>query len=245
MPITATGETVLDSITPPGALGLEALEQVPEAQSFPTTPLSLTGFVPEPATLEELQLAQRIFFLSGDKAPRVVVFCGVEPGDGSDSVCARMAEVLLSIVSEAVCLMDADLRSPSLHLRYQIDDAFHFHAPPNGEVEQEPARMRQLGLSVLPAAALKDARPGFSPDRVRAHFTNLRKKFGFLLISAPPLSSAAEGYLLGQMADGIVVTVLACNTQRALAQKVRRNLDLYNIRLLGAVMHERSRKRPD
>lgn len=252
MPIIAAGETVLDSVTSRGVLGpealgpealeLKALEQVPVAPPFSATPLSLAGFLPEPATIEELQLAQRIFFLSGDKVPRVVVFCSVEPGDGSDSVCARMAEVLLGIVSEAVCLIDADLRSPSLHLRYQIDDTLRFH-PPNGKVEQEPARMHQLGLSVLPAAALKDAQPGFSPDRFRAHFTNLRKKFGFLLICAPPLGSAAEGYLLGQMADGVVVTVLARNTQRALAQKVRRNLELYNVRLLGAVIHERSRKR--
>lgn len=226
-------------IAPP--LSTEPLER-DQVSSSSAMAVPLMSFLPEPPTPEELQFVQRIFFLSGAEVPRVVVFSAVQPGDGSEMVCARTAEVLSTLVSETICIMDADFRSPSLHMRYQLDSAFDFHAQPACDLEAAKLRLRAPSLWVLPAAALSDARPGFSPHRVNTWLTNLRQRFGFLLIAAPPLSTAAEGFLLGQMADGIVLTILAGSTQRAVAHKVRRNLELSNVRLLGAAMHERKKK---
>lgn len=240
MPTRSTLRRVLDqSIAEAG--GRERLHSEPATPRV-GMPVPLSGFTPEPPTLEELQIVQRVFFLAGDAIPRAVVFCGVEEGDGADAVCARTAEILSSLVSETVCLMDANLRAPTLHLRYGIDEAFRFRNTAEG-CEGDPAGpMRGPSLWVLPSGALKDARPGFSPELVRARLAVLRENFGFLLMIAPPLSTAAEGFLLGQMADGVVLTVMAHSTQRAIALKVRRNLELYNVRVLGAVLSERPRK---
>src|SRR5947208_10779380 len=41
---------------------------------------------------EEIKLVQTVFLLPGQEAPRSVVFCGIEEGDGSSSVCARAGE---------------------------------------------------------------------------------------------------------------------------------------------------------
>jgi Mrp family chromosome partitioning ATPase len=241
MPMAATRRIILEPDHIAGSVSTEARER-DQVSSSSATPVPLSGFIPEPATAEELQFVQRIFFLSGNEVPRVVCFSGVQPGDGSEMVCARTAEVLSTLVSETICIMDADFRSPSLHMRYEIDSALGFHAQPADGMEGPILRMRAPSLWVLPAAELGDARPGFSPHRVNTWLTNLRQKFGFLLISAPPLSVAAEGFLLGQLADGIVLTILAGSTQRAVAQKVRRNLELSHVRLLGAAMHERKKK---
>jgi hypothetical protein len=202
--------------------------------SLPAVPLR--GYVPEAPSLEELQLVQRIFFLSGVEKARVIVFCGVEAGDCAESMCARTGEVLSYLVNERVCVMDANLRAPTLHLRYEIDET----GLPFGGTEQhfsEDESSLDSKLWVLPAAALRDCRPGFAPDAVRRQLSVLRERFGFLLIAAPPLSTAAEGLLLGQMADGVVLNVMARSTQRAMAMKVRRSLELYNVRVLGAVLN--------
>jgi Mrp family chromosome partitioning ATPase len=242
MPMAASRQIVLEPALVAGSIGTEALERE-QGSSSSATPLPLSGFIPEPPTPEELQFVQRIFFLSGKEVPRVVVFCGVQPGDGSEIVCARTAEVLSTLVNETVCIMDADFRSPSLHMRYDIDKAPVFQAQQPGEESEGAAfRMRAPSLWVLPAAPVADARPGLSPHGVHTCLSNLRQKFGFLLISAPALSTAAEGFLLGQVANGIVVTVLARSTQRAAAQKVRRNLEQCEVRLLGVAMHEQAKK---
>lgn len=233
----------------PGALELHRAAASGGSAQFDDEPLSppaviavpLNGFVPEPPTLDELQIVQRVFFLAGDEIPRTVVFCSVEEGDGASAVCARTAEVLSSMVSETVCLMDANLRAPTLHLRYEIDESLEYRGA-RCSTGDPASRLRGPNLWVLPAAALKDSRPGFSPEQVRTRLGTLREQFGFLLMTAPPLSTAAEGFLLGQMADGVVLTVMAHSTRRAIAQKARRNLELYNVRVLGAVLNERPPK---
>lgn len=203
--------------------------------SIPAVPVN--GFIPEPASVEELQLVQKLFFLGKD-APRVAVFCGVGANDGAELVCARTAEVLAGLVKEPVCLMDANLRAPTLHVRYDIGDAFR-PLDSASEIDSEQSTSGTLAnLWVLPASALKDCRPGFSPDQVRDRLARLRKRFRFLLICAPALGTASEGFLLGQMADGVVLTLLAHSTHRATALSVRANLDTYKIRLLGSVLNQ-------
>jgi hypothetical protein len=197
------------------------------------------GLLPEPASVEELQLVQRLFFLCGkERTPRTVVFCGVEPKDCAEVVCARTAEILAGLVKDPICLMDANLRSPTLHLRYQLGGIVGTSLAREEARSQTPEYNHDPNLWVLPAATLKNDTPGLVPDLVREQFTRLRERFGFLLICAPPLGTEPEGLLLGQMADGIILTVLANSTRKATAHKVRRSLDLYNIRVLGAVVNQ-------
>lgn len=190
------------------------------------------------ATADEVHLVEKLFFLPGEEAPRVVVFCGTEGTDGSELVCARAAEVLASLVKDGVCLMDVDLRTPTLHLRYSVDDAYRIvDQGPKNETENAK-RVPWPNLWVLPASPLNDARPGLSLDHVRNRLASLREKFGYLLICAPPLGTAPEGLLWGQIGDGVVVTLLANSTKRATAFKVRASLEKYNVRLLGVVLNE-------
>jgi hypothetical protein len=198
----------------------------------------ISGIFTEPASVEELELVQRLFFLSLDHSPRVAVFCSVGPRDCAAYVCARTGEILASQSSEAVCLVDANLREPKLHQRYDLDGAFR-GAGVKPQMEQNPAASNGGGgLWVLPASALRERCPGLPPDRVRARLTALRSRFGFLLIYAPSLDSAADGFLLGQMSDGIVLHLEARGTRRDAAVKTRHLIEAYNIRLLGAVMNQ-------
>jgi hypothetical protein len=65
---------------------------------------------------EVAKLVQRIFLLSGNGvAPRAVVFCGIEHGDGTSWICAQVARAVAEHGSNTVCAVDVNLRSPSLH----------------------------------------------------------------------------------------------------------------------------------
>jgi Mrp family chromosome partitioning ATPase len=201
--------------------------------SIPAVPVS--GFVPEPASAQELQLVQKLFFL-GSNTPRVAVFCGVEQTDGAELVCARTAEVLAGLVSEPVCLMDANLARPTFHVRYDVGAPFG-QTRFVQEMDEDNRRSPLTNLWVLPASALKECRAAFAPDRVRDRLAGLRKRFRFLLVCAPAFDAGTEGLLLGQMADGVVLTLLAQSTPREAAMRARSSLDTYNIRLLGSVLN--------
>jgi protein-tyrosine kinase len=226
------GETVLRSET----RGLPGPHTDLASQAVPVN----TIFAEAPS-FEELQLVQRLFFLPDDEAPRVTVVCGIGgTGNGAVPVCARAAEVLASQVKEKVCLVDANLKDPTLHHRYDLDKAIQ-------EVGSDPLEQTAMGtpihrrldnLWILPGGALRERCSGLSPDWVRAELSGLKERFGFLLICAPPLESALDGLLLGRVSDGIVLVLNAYSTYRADVLKVRRSLERYRIRLLGAVVDE-------
>ena len=63
---------------------------------------------------ETLKLVQRVFLLQASTAPRVVMFAGVDQGNGCSRICAQTAEVLAANLAGTVCVIDANLRTPSM-----------------------------------------------------------------------------------------------------------------------------------
>jgi polysaccharide biosynthesis transport protein len=196
-----------------------------------------TESVRNSASAEELRLVQHLFFLSGIKGPRLVVFSGVEPDDGAVPVCARVGEVLASLVRQPVCLIDADTSSPSLHWRYNIENVAGFANSRPTLWKDRACHIDGRNLWVLPAGTPLTNRPILFPGNIRDGLKTMREQFGYILIGAPPLSLSAEAVLLGQIADGVVLVVKARSTRRTLALKARKNLDIYDVRVLGAVLN--------
>src|SRR5260370_10284926 len=92
--------------------GIDEPESVATAPlTSPTVPLNIG----EKELEEVTKLVQRLFLLSGTESPRAVVFVGTEPGNGCSWMCARAAEVLAGQIARPVCLVDSNLRQPSLH----------------------------------------------------------------------------------------------------------------------------------
>jgi hypothetical protein len=196
--------------------------------------VQIDGIFAEPASVEELQLLQRLFVLPRNETPRGVVFCGVGLSDVAAFVCARAAEILASEVNEPVCLVNFNLKDATLHDRYDLDAGVSFSAR---------IPVNEHYLWVLPASACRESCSGLSRDRVGNLLSRLRERFRFLLICAPPLDSAPDGFLLGQMSDGVVLILQAHSTYRVTALKARRDLEAYDIPLLGAVLIEQPANR--
>src|SRR5215831_19866428 len=87
------------------------------SQPIPANPsaASASSELAQPSLEEISALAQQVFLLPGTNAPRTVVFASSEQGTGCTWVCAHVGEVLASRVAGSVCLVDANLRDPSLH----------------------------------------------------------------------------------------------------------------------------------
>ena len=63
---------------------------------------------------ESLKLAQRLFLGPVEKRVHAVVFAGIDPGNGCSRLCGETARALADSVPGSVCLVDANLRAPSL-----------------------------------------------------------------------------------------------------------------------------------
>jgi succinoglycan biosynthesis transport protein ExoP len=192
---------------------------------------------------EETRLVQRVFLLANSAAPQVVVFCGVEPGSGTTGICARAGENLAAQTGLPVCLVDGNLHSPSLHKYFGL--ANH-HGLTNAVLDSAPignfiSRLPAPNLSLLSVGSKNTEAAGlWTSDRLRARLAELRKEFSHILIDAPPVNHHVDGMLLGKIADGVILIVESNSTRRDIARKAKESLAAANVKVLGAVLNNRT-----
>ncbi len=196
----------------------------------------------EGAELDELtKLVSRVF-VSGSESPRQVMFAGTEPDAGSSRICARTAEVLASHHSGTVCVVDANLRNPSLHEQFGIENHFGLT-----EALQQAGSIRKYSRSfaggklslVSSGCAADNWQMLLASRQMQTRLTELRQEFDYVLVDIPPVNLFAEGIMLGRMSDGLILVLKAHSSRREVAQKVVKELKAAKVRLLGAILNER------
>jgi Mrp family chromosome partitioning ATPase len=191
---------------------------------------------------EALKLVQRVFVFPNSHAPRTVVFASVQ-GNGSSEICFRASEVLAAQGSGSVCLVDANLRAPSLHQLLGVSKS-----PGLADATVKPGPIKDFAAQIVgrnlwlipPGSIATDAQGLFGSDRFRSRMGELRKGFDYVLIDAPPVCSCADAVLLGQMADGVILVVEANSTRRETARMAKETLEGGNVKLLGAILNNRT-----
>jgi protein-tyrosine kinase len=231
----------------------ELMQQIQSERSFRTRRPSDPVFpgINEPAARtdgadwignEALQLVQRIFLLQAQNAPHMVVFAGVDHGDGCSQICASVAEILAKNGLGAVCLVEANFRSPALP---GLFGTTNHHGLTDALMGKEPIRSyaKSVGsdkLSLLSTGALaEDSANLLTTERIKARLAELRAEFTFVIIDAPPLSRYADALAIGQLTDGIVVILKAESTRKEAARTAVSTLRAARVEILGAVLNER------
>ena len=192
-----------------------------------------------PAKEEIAELVQRLFFHGGHK---VVSFSGIECDDRSSWICARAGESLASQADTSVCLVDANFGSPQqLHTHLDAGNRTGLAAAltTEGPIRSFATPLSIGDLWLMPSGSAKGNLSRYA-ESCRTRFAELRQEFGYVLISAPPLTRETEATLMGQLADGVVLIVEANQTRRESVRKAKEHLESAQVQLLGAVLDQRT-----
>jgi Mrp family chromosome partitioning ATPase len=191
---------------------------------------------------QSFKLVQNIFLLHGEAAPRMVVFAGIDRGNGCSWICARAAKILADQKLGSVCLVDANLRSPSLpdlfgvNNHYGLTDAL----TKSGPIREFAKVVHSDNLWLLSCGSFAAESPSLlNSESMKLRLAELRSAFDYVLIDSPPLNAYADGIGVAQLADGLVLVVEANSTRREAAALVADNLRAAQIKILGAVLNKR------
>jgi Mrp family chromosome partitioning ATPase len=198
----------------------------------------------DPVQLAELsKVVQRLFLLPGAESNRTVVFTASDSGDGCSWICARVGELLASQITGTVCLVDANLQSPTLHEQFGVSnhhglsDALRQGGSMRGYVSQ--VSRRNLAL-VSCGSESKDFQSMVTSDRMRMRMNELRSEFDYVLIDSPSMSISEEAISLGSVADGVVLVLKANSTRKEKARSAVHDLQASQVKVLGAVLNQRT-----
>lgn len=212
----------------------------PSDEFVPGTPaLKIEGAAREEVT----KLIQRLFLVSGPAAPRQVVFAGTELGNGCSWICAHAADILASQVRGPVCVVDCDLRFPTLHEEFQVANRYGLaDALQNSEpIRQFVQQLSQPNLWLLSCGSLnKESQKLLTLERMRKRMFELRSEFDYVLLDVAPLSSSNHALMLGSWCDGVTLVLKENASNRKAAQKALREFQAVNAPVLGAVLNHRT-----
>ena len=156
---------------------------------------------------EFLKLVQRVFLSRSVDRPHVVMFAGVDQGNGCSRTCIGIADTLARNVLGLVCLVDANMRTPSLPQYLGVTNhrgltqALFEEGPVRGFAKQ----IRPGNLWLLSSgSSCSDSSSLLKSARLGARLGELRSEFDYVLIDVPPLNQYADAIGLGQLTDGVV-----------------------------------------
>ena len=231
----------------------ELLQQIERDRTFPPEPQaelpvtvrngshspSTNGWASE----EALRLVQQIFLLQAHEPPRVVVFAGVDHGNGCSQLCASVAETLARNERGRVCLVEANFRSPALPGMFGVTNHFGLTEAllREGPVGNFARPVRQNNLWLLSSGTLAVDSPSLlASEQLRSRIAELREQFDFVIIDAPPLNRYSDAVVLGQLSDGLVLVIEANSTRREAAAAVAESLRSAKVSILAAVLNKRT-----
>lgn len=162
-------------------------------------------------------------------------------GEGRSHVCAELGR-LLAQMDEDTLIVDADLRAPTLHERFGIDNRTGLSSYLSHEVLRAPVRAVRgtPRLHVLPAGPSKPEGTALLERRDFAVLLgNLARRYAFVLVDTPPAAQFPEAMTVAVRSSGALMVTRRHRTRVADAQRVADALARHGVEVLGAVINER------
>lgn len=165
--------------------------------------------------LRSLRVALRLRS-EGVRGPRVIALTSTLPDEGKTSL-AVMLSMIAAKSGERVCIVDCDLRRPSLHKAFGIGNArgLQDYLSNNAGLEDSIYRRDPSGVHVVTAKSV----PSYSltlltSGRMEQMIEALREQYDLVILDAPSSLAFADARVLARMVDQMLYVVAWNRTRR-------------------------------
>lgn len=191
-----------------------------------------------PASREQYRrLAGALHHAQERNGIRIVMVTSAVPGEGKTLTSSNLALTFSESYQRKVLLIDGDLRRPSLHTVFRLDNRTGL-SDGLASREERPMPVQQVSprLAVLPAGPpMSDPMAGLTSERMHRLLREAREAFDWVIIDTPPVALLPDANLLVSMSDGALLVIKAESTPYEL---VKRAADaLGSDRTLGVVLN--------
>ena len=217
----------------------ESRESAPESTAIVGRSL-LTKTVADPnsspASREQYrQLAATLHNAQANTGVKAIMIASAVGGEGKTLTAANLGLTFAESYKRRVLLVDADLRRPSLHRIFGIDDSAGCEEPPAQSwtacVRQVTPRLGLLTRNHPSSAPMAD----LTSMRMRQVIDEARHLVDWIIIDTPPIALLPDASLLASMVDGTVIVVRAGSTPLDLVKRAVDALD--SKKTLGVVLN--------
>ncbi len=170
------------------------------------------------------------------------MFVGTTHGNGASTTAINFATTMAKDSQLKVLLLDANLRTPSLHDVFKVDRTCGLSdlVANNGRVRSPIKKVGPGNLCVIPCGGKhSDPVSLFESKRFDQFLKLARERYDYVIVDAPPVHASAECRVLCCKVDGVVLVCEAGKTRGPIALRAKMKLEEAGGKLLGVVLNKK------
>lgn len=224
-------------------LGLPVLGIVPWMQKkrSQTRSIALVGYDDPRSPLAEAyrSLGATLGFSTVSGVPRSLTVTSATIGEGKSTSILNLG-IQFARSGKKVLLIDADLRNPSLHRILELNNEVGLTNLLTGDQARSVniAKPTQIPeLFVIPSGPISpNPAELLASSKMAELITMACEKFDQVLIDSPPVMGLADALILGNLCDGMLLSVDISRTRRDYVRAACKRLRGARVRLIGIIL---------
>jgi capsular exopolysaccharide synthesis family protein len=188
-----------------------------------------------------------IQYSSVDEEIKTIMVTSSGPAEGKSTTAANLA-VVFSQLGKKVLLVDADLRKPTVHRSFAVNNLFGFTTVltkqatlANSVLETEEKDLYILTSGPVPPNPAEL----LSSKSMEQFIEEAKEQFDYVVFDTPPLLAVADPQILANKVDGSIFVVFSGKTEIDQAKKAKELLANAQSKLVGVVLNHKEMKDND
>ena len=183
-------------------------------------------------------------FASAEEEIQTLLLTSAGPSEGKSMTTANLA-VVYAQQGKKVLLIDADLRKPTIHYTFRLDNLKGLSNVLVGDIPLQeavvPSAVQDLDLiSCGPIPPNPSELLG--SKRMQRMIAEARELYDVIIFDTPPVLAVTDAQILSAFVDGSILVVRSKSTETESAQKAVESLKAVNAKILGTVLNDRDKK---
>ncbi|NQX60360.1 CpsD/CapB family tyrosine-protein kinase [Paenibacillus qinlingensis] len=161
-------------------------------------------------------------------------------GEGKTTTAVHLA-VAYAQIGKKVLLLDADLRNPSIHQAFSDENRRGLTNYLEGQAHVSELVRETIveNLSIITSGPSTQNPSGLlASKQMDALLVTLREIYDIVIVDTPSLLTITDAKIIATKCDGVLLIVEYGKVKRDVAKKVKEELLLANVKLIGVVLNE-------
>ncbi|WP_226036167.1 CpsD/CapB family tyrosine-protein kinase [Aquibacillus saliphilus] len=181
--------------------------------------------------------------VDGDLKTMLVTSAG--PSEGKSSVTANLA-IVFAQQGKKVLLIDADMRKPTLHYTFRVDNRSGLSNVLVGEraLDESIVSSDVQDLDIMTCGPIPpNPSELLGSKAMEKMIRDASEQYDLIVFDTPPVLAVTDAPILANICDGVLMVVRSKQTENEAAQKARDLLKAAKAKLLGVVLNDVEQKK--
>ncbi|TDQ38656.1 CpsD/CapB family tyrosine-protein kinase [Aureibacillus halotolerans] len=194
-----------------------------------------------PVSEQYRTIRTNIEFSAVDANVQTIMVTSSGPEEGKSTTAANMA-VVFAQQGKRVLLIDGDLRKPTVHYTFHLENSFGLTSvlTKQSTVEQAYVKSEIDSLDILPSGPVPpNPAELLGSQAMHILMSDLRKTYDIVIFDTPPVLAVTDAQVLANQCDGVVLVTASGKTEVEAAKKAKELLENARAKLLGVVLNQK------